>query len=184
MTQADLTALMKQVAEGDRNAFRLLAQHLGQQIFAMAFRLLNGNKASAEDVVQDVLIKLWQNAPRWKPTGSVAAYASRLTYTTCMDRHRANKNLTALPEEIPEAETVTDKVVQFEQRKKLMDGIHKLPKRQQEAILLAYFHENRHKDVATIMGTTEKAVEHLVSRGLKTLATTLPADLKEGGYLK
>ncbi len=184
MNQSDLTNLMQKVAEGDQRAFRLLAEALAQRIFSMAYRLVNGNKMLAEEIVQDVLIKLWQTAPRWQPTGSVSGYVSRMTYTTSMDKHRAARKLTELPEDMPAEDVMAENIVQLDQKRQLMDKINKLPARQQEAILLTYFHENRHKDVATIMGTTEKAVEHLVARGLKTLAITLPKDLKEGGYLK
>lgn len=179
-----LKILMHKTAEGDQRAFRQLAETMGQRIFSMAYRLLNGNRYAAEEVVQDVLIKLWQMAPRWQPTGSVPAYISRITYTTCMDRHRDQRKWVEIPESLEAKDHLNENIIQLDQHKQLLESINKLPKRQQEAIFLTYFHENRHKEVATIMGTTEKAVEHLVARGLKTLATSLPASLKEGGFLK
>lgn len=87
-----LTEYLLQSAEGDQKAFRRLAEALGQKIFALAFRLLSGDRAAAEDVSQDVLVKLWQFAPKWQAGGSVQAWVSRLTYNACMDIHRARKN--------------------------------------------------------------------------------------------
>lgn len=178
MDNTELTRLMKSVAEGDEAAFRTLSNALSQKIFAMAFRFLSGDRASAEDVTQDVLIKLWQYAPRWEAGGSVQGWISRLTYNASMDIHRARKNKSEeLPETLAEQETTTDTIATKEYRKILLQAINRLPDRQQEALLLTYFHENSRRDVANTMKTTEKAVEHLVARGLKALEKLIPSNL-------
>lgn len=178
MDNADLTKLLKKVADGDQNAFRTLSDALSQKIFAMAYRFLSGDRATAEDVTQDVLIKLWQYAPRWEPGGSVQAWVSRLTYNASMDVHRARKNKSdELPETLSIPETTSDSILNKEYRKILLQAISHLPERQQEALLLTYFHENSRRDVAVTMKTTEKAVEHLVARGLRALEKLIPSNL-------
>ena len=173
-----MTRLLQSVAEGDQAAFRMLSNALSQKIFAMAYRFLSGDRAMAEDVTQDVLIKLWQYAPRWEPGGSVGAWVSRLTYNASMDVHRARKNKSEeLPETLSVPETATDMVLTKEYKKVLLQAISALPDRQQEALLLTYFHENSRRDVAATMKTTEKAVEHLVARGLKALEKLVPSNL-------
>ncbi len=148
----------------------------------MAYRLVNGDRAAAEDAVQEVLIKLWQSAPRFKPGGSVISYVSRLTYTSCIDLHRKAKKTTEIMEEtVAVEETATGQLQRKEQNRILLGSLETLPKRQQEAILLTYFHENERREVARAMATTEKAVEHLIARGLKTLAVQLPQQ-KYGGH--
>jgi RNA polymerase sigma factor (sigma-70 family) len=188
-TAESLEGLLLESGTGSEAAFRRLVSLSGQRIFAMAFRLLQGDRAAAEDAVQDVLIKIWQLAPRWEARGSAQAWISQMTYTACMDIYRKRKGGTdALPEEDeappPEAlrtpETAMDTLLQQEQRVWILDGIKRLPVRQQEALLLTYFHENRRQDVAAAMATTEKAVEHLIARGLKGLAALLPANLNDG----
>jgi RNA polymerase sigma-70 factor (ECF subfamily) len=182
---AQLTTWMEAVAGGDQAAFRQLTSALGQRIFAMAYRLVNGDRAAAEDAVQDVLIKIWQTAPRWKSGGSVVGFISRLTYTTCIDAYRRKPKATTTLEEdrddlLGMEESSTSALLRKEQNAFLLEAIDKLPKRQQEAIILTYFHENERREVAQTMATTEKAVEHLIARGLKTLAQHLP-EKKYGG---
>ena len=178
---ATLTLWIEQTAKGDQNAFRRLSAALGQRIFAMAYRLVNGDRAAAEDAVQEVLIKMWQTAPRWKSGGSVLSYVSRLTYTSCIDLHRKKPKTAEINEEtVAIEETATAQLLRKEHNKVLLNSLEILPKRQQEAILLTYFHENERREVAKIMATTEKAVEHLIARGLKTLAVHLPQQ-KYGG---
>lgn len=184
MDHGQLTLWLEQTARGDERAFRQLVHALGQRIFALAFRLLQGNRAEAEDVMQDVFIKLWQNAPRWQPGGSVQSWVSRTTYNACMDIHRSpRKRSVELSEELPSLEdSVTDKLNRKEERHLLLKGLKLLPERQQEALLLTYFYENSRKEVAHAMATSEKSVEHLVARGLKTLRARIPANLNGGRH--
>lgn len=178
MDNAELTRLMQRTAEGDQAAFRMMSNALSQKIFAMAYRFLSGDRASAEDVTQDVLIKLWQYAPKWEAGGSVQAWVSRLTYNAAMDIHRARKNKSEeIPETLAVQESASETLLNKEYKKVLLQAITHLPERQQEALLLTYFHENSRREVAATMHTTEKAVEHLVARGLKALEKLIPSNL-------
>lgn len=174
-----LTAWLEAAAKGDASAFRHLAKALGPRMYGLAARLTNGNSATAEDIVQEVLIKLWQTAPRWQPGGSVAAFASRMVYTTAMDHHRRKMATVSIDAakfpEFAEPETITGTIAQQQSRSMLLGALAQLPERQQQAVTLAYFHEYKSQDIATTLGTTEKAVESLLVRARKSLAALLPA---------
>lgn len=173
-----LTHYLIRTAEGDQRAFRSLAECLGQKIFALAYRFLNGERAMAEDVTQDVLIKLWQFAPKWQEGGSVQGWVSKLTYHACMDVYRARKNRNdEIPEDLAVPETATDQLLSNEYRTLLFAALGRLPERQKEALLLVYFHENSRREAAAAMETTEKALEHLIARGLKALSQLIPANI-------
>jgi RNA polymerase sigma-70 factor (ECF subfamily) len=178
----ELTVWLTRAGQGDQTAFRQLAKALGGRMYGLAARLTDGNSAAAEDVVQEVLIKLWQQAPRWQAGGSVTAFASRLVYTTAMDYHRRKMPVVANNEdgempEIEQPETITDHIEHQQTRSLLLGALSQLPERQQQAVALAYFHEYRSQDIAATLGTTEKAVESLLVRARKTLATLLPNHL-------
>lgn len=175
----NLENLMTKVAKGDQGAFRLLSRAISQKAFGACYRLLNNDRAAAEDALQVVLIKLWQTAPKWESRGSVMGYVSRLAYTTCMDMHRQKIITTEVPESMAVQETATVRIFEKEKRKILMGMLEKLPERQRDAILMTYFQEQKRSDVAKALSTTEKAVEHLVARGLKTLSNLSPANLKD-----
>ncbi len=178
---AQLTTWLEAAARGDQTAFRHLSRALGPRMYGLAARLTNGNSAVAEDIVQEVLIKLWQTAPRWQSGGSVAAFASRLVYTTAMDHHRKHHATVSLDgedghyPEFAKPETITSGIAQQQSRTLLLGALAQLPERQQQAVTLAYFHEYRSQDIATTLGTTEKAVESLLVRARKSLAALLPA---------
>jgi RNA polymerase sigma-70 factor, ECF subfamily len=178
------TELMTKAAAGDQNAFRFLAKNLGQKMFRLACRLTNYNQAMAEDAVQEALLKLWRTAPNWEPRASVEAYASRLVYTSCMDLHRRTKRTEEIPEDIAVNDDVLDNLMSRDQRKQLIAAIDKLPTNQRQAVLLFYMDEHSQRNVAHMMGTTEKAVERLLARARANLHGLLPTSMKEGGYLQ
>lgn len=88
MDEADDQQLMTAVAEGDERAFRILAvRHL-----AWALRLagrLTGNPADAEDIVQEAMLRVWTNAPRWRPVVAGGLTARRRKRRM---RHRPGRN--------------------------------------------------------------------------------------------
>ena len=176
----DLSFYMLKTAEGDKKYFRLIANALGYKMHATAMNLLGpAHFDEAEDVVQISLIKLWQTAPRWVNKGSVERYVYQIVFSTCMDLHRARKNT----EEFKENHSIIGiKNNQFrnrELRKKLLINIQKLPRYQQQAILLHYFCGYKQKEVSAILNKSEKATESLIIRARKKLKTILPKNFLE-----
>ena len=173
---------MQGAAAGDKEAFRRLAHSLGHKMYATAVKLIGTHYShEAEDAVQISLIKLWQNAPNWADRGSVEGYVYRIVFSTCMDLHRSRKN----SEELKENSSITktnahDDLIHHELRGILMKAIQKLPKMQQQAILLHYFSGYTQNEVADMIGKSEKATESLIIRARKKLQNVLPQELKEG----
>jgi RNA polymerase sigma-70 factor (ECF subfamily) len=156
--------LMQRVAKGDTKAFRHLAHALGQRMFNLAYRLLDGQRAAAEDAVQEAMIKLWRNAPKWKPDGSVESYISRLVYTASMDQRRKHKPYDEIPEELSATENPFEDAMKHQNRQHLLAAIETLPERQRQAVLLHYMEDQSQNSVAKILGTSEKAIERLLAR--------------------
>lgn len=169
---------MIKCAAGDQGAFRDLARALGPRMFALACRLLNGNRANAEDAVQDALIKLWRSAPRWENRGRVEAYVSTLVHNCCMDLHRSAKPTSELQDEMAETGENATRTMYLNQRNDLlMQSIKALPDRQRSVLLLAYFGETPNKQIAHALKISEGAVESLLVRARRNLAQTLPPEL-------
>ena len=84
-------ALLVAFANGDAAAGRALVARLGPKLFGHAFRVL-GDRAEAEDVVQDAMIKLWKIAPDWRQgEAQVSTWAYRVVANLCTDRLRRRK---------------------------------------------------------------------------------------------
>ena len=61
-----LEGLLNATAKGDREAFRLLYDRSSAKLFGVVLRILK-NRHKAEDVLQDVYLKIWQKAGSYDP---------------------------------------------------------------------------------------------------------------------
>ena len=176
----DFSSYMLKTAKGDKQSFRYIANALGYKMHATAIKILGPSHVDdADDVVQIALIKIWQTAPRWVNKGSVQGYVYKIVFSTCMDFIRKYKSAEEFKYNYLSLAITDNKSNSSELRKMLFKKIQKLPKVQQEAILLHYFSGYKQKEVSTILKKSEKATESLIIRARKKLKTILPKDLLE-----
>ena len=177
---ADLSAYMLKVAGGDKESFRFIANSLGYKMYLTAIKILGSSHSEdADDVVQISLIKVWQSAPNWVNEGSVEGYIHKIVFSTCMDFFRRYKSAEEFKDNYSYFETTDKNYTNIELRKMLLKNIQKLPKHQQEAILLHYFCGYKQREVSIILKKSEKATESLIIRGRKKLKTFLQNNILE-----
>ena len=175
-----LNSYMLKTAKGDKESFRYIANALGYKMHATAFKILGSSHFDdVDDVLQISLIKVWQSAPRWVNKGSVEGYVYKIVFSTCMDFLRRYKSSDEFKNNYSNLEFVKRNDSNDELRKMLLSNIQKLPKYQQEAILLHYFCGYKQKEVSNILNKTDKATESLIIRARKKLKIILPKDLLE-----
>ena len=125
-------ALLARYAAGDPAAARLLAAALTPRIFAHSMRVL-GDRAEAEDVVQEAMVRLWRIAPEWR-TGEaqVTTWLYRVVANLCTDRLR--KRITVPLEDIDEPRDNAPTALQILQQRAREDALQaallSLPDRQ------------------------------------------------------
>ena len=86
---AEDAALLTAYANGDPDAARDLAQRIVPRILGYATRIL-GDRAEAEDIAQEVMLRLWRAAPTWRAgEAQVSTWAYRVAVNLCTDRLRA-----------------------------------------------------------------------------------------------
>lgn len=174
MDQADDHQLMSAVAEGDRRAFRVLAvRHL-----AWALRLasrLAGNPTDAEDIVQEAMLRVWVNAPTWRPAASFRTWFYRVVVNLALDWRR-RKPLAPLEDAgepadpNPDPQAALDKI---QTARAVAAAIAELPERQRAALVLTYYEELNNAEVARLLGASVGGVEGLLVRARRTLRLRL-----------
>ncbi|HEY1735765.1 MAG TPA: sigma-70 family RNA polymerase sigma factor, partial [Methylovirgula sp.] len=88
---AELAALLKAVARKDRAAFQALYEDTSPKLFAIVLRILR-ERAPAEDVLQDVFLKVWQNAAGFSPqAGSAMGWLIAIARNRAIDLLRSKK---------------------------------------------------------------------------------------------
>src|SRR5687768_7132477 len=93
-------ALMACLAARDAAALRTVISLYGEKAHRIAWRML-GDAAEAEDVAQEAMLKLWQQAGGWTAGGQgIGPWLARVTANLCIDRMRRVRPVTG--EELPE----------------------------------------------------------------------------------
>jgi RNA polymerase sigma-70 factor, ECF subfamily len=171
--QSDET-LMARIAAGDRVAFDVLARRHAGSAIKLAAHIL-GNRAEADDVAQDALLRVWTNAPRWKPVAKFRTWLTRVVVNLCLDRKRRHWWL-PLESAGDFADPAPDAAAQHESTdmdRRIAAAIAGLPPRQRAAIALTYNEGLSNAETADILDTSVSAVETLLSRAKTSLRATL-----------
>jgi len=167
-------ALMPRIAEGDAAAYRALVDRHADRLLAFAERLV-GDRASAEDVVQDAYLAVWRTAARWTPSAKVSTWLYRIARNAALDRLRRRR-----PSVDPETVTLIDPtdgpergLSRRETASAVRRAIDALPERQRTAIVLVHYERRSGADAAEVLGVSVEALESLLSRGRRALRAAL-----------
>lgn len=172
-------ALGLRAGQGCRASFsRLLERHY-DLVWRQAWRML-GSRERAEDVAQDVCVKLAGAIASFRGEAKFTTWLHRIVYTTALDALRASQRMQpAEPSEIirladhvqiAEAGTAEDPDVDG-----LWQAVRTLPPHQRDAILFVYGEEMSHAEAASVMGCSEKTVSWHVHEARKRLKVLLEA---------
>ena len=167
--------LLTRIAGGDQAAFRLLVERHIDRAYGLALRILT-NRADAEDVVQDTLLKVWTHRGRWEAgRAKFSTWLYRVVTNRCIDLRRQ-----------PRAETIEDVPDPVDQHPDAVTSMHRdevsgmldaaltrLPEQQRIALILSYHEGMSNGEIAEIMETTVSAVESLLKRGRQHLRRLL-----------
>lgn len=177
--------LLLAFAGGDAAAARALTGRLGPRVFAHAMRML-GDRAEAEDVAQDALLKLWRIAPSWRVgEAKVTTWLYRVTANMCIDRmrkRRSGPDLDAVPEIADNAPTAAHQMQQNERAEALQNALNQLPDRQRQAVILRHIEGLSNPEIGQVMDIGPRAVESLTARGKRALEAILSGRRSELGY--
>ena len=183
-TEAPDAALLIAFANGDAGAAQLLAERLLSRTLAQAQRML-GDRAEAEDVAQEAMMRLWRIAGEWRQgEAQVSTWLYRVTANLCTDRLRRRKRsvpLDAVAEPLDTAPSVTARMQSEARAKALSDALAQLPPRQAEAVALRHLEGLSNPGIAAVMEIGVEAVESLTARGKRGLALILAGRREELG---
>jgi RNA polymerase sigma-70 factor (ECF subfamily) len=169
--------LMAAVTRGDALAFRQLVDRHAPAVYRYAYRVV-GRASEAEDVVQDVFVKVWTRAGDWREgQGALGAWLRRVTTNLCIDRKRRSRRMVdGDPPDRPDAAAPVDEAVNASRLARVAAGaVAQLPERQRAAIVLTYFEELPNAAAADAMQMNVKAFESLLVRARAALAKLVAA---------
>jgi RNA polymerase sigma-70 factor (ECF subfamily) len=169
--------LARAAAAGERAAFAALVHRHYDRVHRLAWRW-SGARALAEDIAQDVMIKLATGIRSFRGEAEFSTWLYRLAYSTTIDHLRARQRIVPLAPsqmmaltEVASGETPEDHVIGQE----LWAAVRALPEQQRDAVLLVYGEDLSHAEAARIMECTEKTVSWHLFEARKRLKIKLEA---------
>jgi len=135
---------------------------LKDKLFRLALRI-TFDRAEAEDVVQETLIRVWNKRDEWSRFGSIEAYCLTVAKNLAIDRSEKKEaqNLELTPEiaQEPEALNPYDQLVDKERMTLIHHLVNELPEKQRLIMQLRDIEGKAYKEIAVVLHLTEEQVK-------------------------
>lgn len=168
-------ALVQRAGRGDRQAAELLvARHL-RRIHAFCRRMLRDG-GDAEDVAQEVFLRAWKAAPRWREgEAKFETWLYRVAANLCVDQLRRRRRYSGdePPEQADLAPAAADQMMARQRADRVAAAVAELPERQRIAIILCHYQEMTNIEAAAALSLSVDALESLLARARRGLRTRL-----------
>jgi RNA polymerase sigma-70 factor (ECF subfamily) len=189
---ADDEALIEQFKKGDLSAFDELMSKYSRKVRYLAYRMTN-NYEDAEDITQEVFVRVFKALPTWKPKASFYTWLRTIALNLCIDYHRTRIRRQTQPLEskdgfvmnIP-ADSSNDPLRRTEAdelRRRILLATEKLSPRQRKAFMLVSYGGLSLKEAAEIMGCAVGTIKAHLNRATTKMRNLLK-DLSKDWNLK
>ena len=166
--------LMQAVAGGDIDAFGELVRRHQERAWRIAYHY-TGNRADAEELAQEAFLRILDAAENYRPSANFTAYLYQVVANLCLDfiRKKRPHLIEALPPHEEQGLPPDEALAAKERNDAIRAALNGLPGRQRMAVILFYFEDLSHSEIASVVRTSVKAVERLLARARNSLAETL-----------
>ena len=181
---ADLP-LLERIANGDEVAFERFVRRHERKMLGLCGRML-GDPEQARDAVQEVFLKVWRKARRFRPRGKVTTWLYRIAVNHCLNVLRRRKVVRMLPFSSPDAEDPVSTrepadpapgpEADLDSKRRWLRtrrAIDRLPENQRSVLLLAKFEGLSYREIADVLGVTPGAVESRLFRAMRNLESAV-----------
>jgi RNA polymerase sigma-70 factor, ECF subfamily len=181
-------ALMTRIARSDARAFEILVGRHQRSILNLIYRSI-GDRAQAEDVAQEVFLRVWRAAGSYEPKSKFTTWVYRIAVNLCLDAlketHRKKPFVDLYagaenPDEHDEvlngcdsARSPEELLIDAQESDRIFAALQGLPTNQRLAVVLTKFDGLSYDEISRILGCSGSAVESLLVRAKKTLRTIL-----------
>lgn len=167
--------ITNRIKAGDEQAFEEVFRTLYAPLCGYAHKILP-DMADAEEVVQAVFLKVWEQRATLDIQHSIKAYLYRAVHNACLNqlKHEQVKQAHANHVKATREEThQTDRLEQQEMKREITRAINELPEKCREVFQLNRFEGLKYREVAELLGISEKTVENQMGKALKLLREKL-----------
>ena len=197
--EQDWTHIVRRCMNGDSSAWAEMVRAHQKRVYGLCYRF-TGNATDAEDLTQDVFLKIYSNLGSFDVTrGSLPVWITTMTRNLLVDNYRRTRNQRATgsldegwdqTEELRPHLSVSDRLAdagpsphesaaQQELKKMVQKALMKVSVELREAVILRDLQDLDYKEIAQVLGIPEGTVKSRISRGRAELARLLERSKKE-----
>jgi RNA polymerase sigma-70 factor (ECF subfamily) len=186
LRSSDDLALVRRIADGDAAALGELYERFAGMLLALARRIL-GPAGDAEEVLQESLVQVWNQADRYDAgRSSVSTWLILILRSRALDRLRSraarDRTVEAAAAQPPPADTSSaaeEHVLHRERREQVRAALIELPEEQRRVIELAFYEGLSQSEIALRTGTPLGTVKTRALLGMKKLRQALRPTIQE-----
>lgn len=178
--------LMLEFQKGNKASFEALMRKYYGRVLNFVYRFVN-NRDMAEDITQDVFVKIYKSASGYKPKAKFQTWVFTIAKNTAFNEYRhLNRQGYSLDESFSDgsesyqsvlideqAEKPDERLKKAETVKIIREALQALPEQQRAAVILRRYQNFSYEEIAQTMGTSVKAVKSLLNRAKENLKNML-----------
>jgi RNA polymerase sigma-70 factor (ECF subfamily) len=179
--------LMLRVSQGDTESFEALLRRHRTPLVNYFARMVR-DAALAEDLAQEVFLRVYQARERYQPEAMFTTWLYRIATNLALNAIRDRKPVEVAvepagqdsqdgepwvarwPDSRPTAE---QRLIQADRERMIRNAVDALPEKQRAAVILHKYHEVDYRQIAKILEVSESAVKSLLFRAYETLRVRL-----------
>jgi RNA polymerase sigma-70 factor (ECF subfamily) len=178
---------MQMTARGDQRAFALLFDRHRKSVASFAFRYV-GSRARAEELTQDIFVKLFRSASSYRPTAGFKTFLFRVATNHCLNevrrgeyRYETVEPSSAESPQLPDlsATRPDESLAGLELERAVGDALGEMSDRERMAFSMCRFEGMAYRDIAAALSASEAAVKSLIHRATLTVARRIEALRRE-----
>ncbi|WP_115461603.1 RNA polymerase sigma factor [Winogradskyella aurantiaca] len=176
MTTNEEALLVASILKGNTADYAKLVDQYKDLVYTLAIRMLK-NREEAEEVSQDVFIKIFKSLASFKGDSKLSTWVYRVTYNCCLDQIKKNKkHLNDVPvdaynyNKIDTIDNALEGLIKEEKQQLIRSCVNRLPEESSAIITLFYFDELSLDEISGITGIESNTVKVKLFRARKKLA--------------
>lgn len=177
----DNDVLIESLKNGDEKAYTFLIDTYHHKLCVYANSLVK-NVYSAEDIVQNVFIKVWEQRERLKPDHSIKSFLYKLVYNEFIDLYRKNQSLFTLEKSYHDALNSIALEEDSESFQRVLNAVNKeienLPGKCKEVFILSKKEGLTNIEIAEHLDVSIKTVEARITKAFSILRSSLDERVK------
>ena len=164
--------------DGDREAFRLLFETYKDKVFSIAVYSFGGDEAAANDVSQQIFLKLMTAITQFRGDSAFTTWLYRLVVNACIDEQRKRRRFLPFGDSVPmskieDRRPQEKRYARLEVSESVQAAISELTPKLRMPILLKYVEGLSYEEIATVMRCSKGTIASRLNRGHRSLAKKL-----------